>query len=974
MHADEIDPMEGRNGSASGARSRQVAANDRPQPSRPDAQLQAVSSAPDALDGMQSHNAEQFLRVNSSRVSFREYWWGTSNPLVLIGWLLKLLRLRLPSSTDDPPVKSLMPFRAESRDVSDDVRTDMAPVVSELRNEGFQPPIFHLINDDLHNTRYHFLSLADRSGKTVAHVMRRFWTGVQPPRKRLFTSFITEFSDATFLVTTNAAADMLWPDSIDLQRDVKASPSVLWQKHQERLVMAPGASQPMVMKNPDDVASRLERYHKSLVEFHLRRGVFSETTAAEQQKLLANAQSVNAHQGYEHRDVLVEIAARQNKQSGWIGGVLLLVISMGLFIAIGLGNWSWNSLLMLVLILFIHELGHFIAMKAFGYRNLKMFFIPLFGAAVTGQSYNVQGWKKVIVSLAGPVPGIVLGSILGVAGLMTKHDWMIDYGVMSLIINGLNLFPILPLDGGWVMHTLFFSRHYGFDVAFRVLAALALCLFGILSGDRIMIGLVVAMVMGIPAALRSGRIVQRLRGTHEVRAINNQTVPAQAAGVILDEIQNEFPPKGLSTKIKANLTLSIFESLNSPAPGVGGTLLLAGTHFCSISAAVIFLFVLTLGKHTGFRDLINMAGNAPTTPYVCGSSEVFTKDGIDHPPVAREICVLGNLKDAATAQAAFRELQAEVPADAILRIFGSSLLLAMPAENEAATTQWIANFESKGAKTAVRSDEFGVSFSLIGIAPGEDMARSTESELNLLFSGNFANALLIPPWLSDRPISEDNKKARRTLIVLQRGVSLEELETGEKSEPAEEQPETSDEITEQIQKLSPQILEARRKGQKAVVKELNLKVQELMRQQEQRRLDKIRAAGPDRVDLELIDLYSKQPPYPEEAEAEADDESFQARIEEHREETEAWQKTLADRLGVLDTTVDDEPVNPADVRFGVQSGYVSRAGLILRLDYLTFRREVDGITPLVDWLCSRGFVDLKYSLSFDDDFEFDERE
>ena len=41
-------------------------------------------------------------------------------------------------------------------------------------------------------------------------------------------------------------------------------------------------------------------------------------------------------------------------------------------------------LFLVVLILFIHEMGHFIAMKVFGYNGVNMFFIPLMGAMVTG--------------------------------------------------------------------------------------------------------------------------------------------------------------------------------------------------------------------------------------------------------------------------------------------------------------------------------------------------------------------------------------------------------------------------------------------------------------------------------------------------------------------------------------------------------------------------------------------------------------
>ena len=35
-------------------------------------------------------------------------------------------------------------------------------------------------------------------------------------------------------------------------------------------------------------------------------------------------------------------------------------------------------------------------MRLFRYSNVKMFFIPLLGAAVSGRHYNVPGWKKVV--------------------------------------------------------------------------------------------------------------------------------------------------------------------------------------------------------------------------------------------------------------------------------------------------------------------------------------------------------------------------------------------------------------------------------------------------------------------------------------------------------------------------------------------------------------------------------------------------
>jgi hypothetical protein len=42
-------------------------------------------------------------RIDSTRVSLREYWWGSHSPAILIAALLKLLRIRIPSATDAMP-------------------------------------------------------------------------------------------------------------------------------------------------------------------------------------------------------------------------------------------------------------------------------------------------------------------------------------------------------------------------------------------------------------------------------------------------------------------------------------------------------------------------------------------------------------------------------------------------------------------------------------------------------------------------------------------------------------------------------------------------------------------------------------------------------------------------------------------------------------------------------------------------------
>lgn len=69
---------------------------------------------------------------------------------------------------------------------------------------------------------------------------------------------------------------------------------------------------------------------------------------------------------------------------------VLLPVTMLLFAGAALWQTGFNLLalthwvLPVIGVLLFHELGHYVAMRLFGYRDVRMFFVPFFGAAVSG--------------------------------------------------------------------------------------------------------------------------------------------------------------------------------------------------------------------------------------------------------------------------------------------------------------------------------------------------------------------------------------------------------------------------------------------------------------------------------------------------------------------------------------------------------------------------------------------------------------
>jgi Zn-dependent protease len=115
-------------------------------------------------------------------------------------------------------------------------------------------------------------------------------------------------------------------------------------------------------------------------------------------------------------------------------------------------------------------------MRAFGYRDTRILFIPFLGAVTTGRQENVSRDRRAIVLLAGPLPGLLLG--LGLSLVGAAHDPLIGHAAGLLVaINAFNLLPLAALDGGKLLEALLFSRGPLLLGAFTMATSALLALF-----------------------------------------------------------------------------------------------------------------------------------------------------------------------------------------------------------------------------------------------------------------------------------------------------------------------------------------------------------------------------------------------------------------------------------------------------------------------------------------------------------------
>lgn len=276
---------------------------------------------------------------------------------------------------------------------------------------------------------------------------------------------------------------------------------------------------------------------------------------------------------------------------------LLLITTLALFVLAQLGNSAgWMGIVVLVAVLLFHELGHLAGMKIFGYRNVKMFFIPFFGAAVSGKRLGVASWKEGIVLLLGPLPGLVLGLALA-AGLATTHASALHAAVWALVlINAFNLLPVSPLDGGRLFNLVLFSRHRLLEIGFAGFAGLAL-VASVLAGMYFLAIIGVLILVSLPQQWRLRLAADTLRRQHAQWSGEPAQLPEpqlRAAFVAARGLQR--PNVVVTARAAANTVESLIDRAALRPPSVVASLVLVVAWAAGILSALAAFVLLDVAS------------------------------------------------------------------------------------------------------------------------------------------------------------------------------------------------------------------------------------------------------------------------------------------------------------------------------------------------------------------------------------------
>ena len=187
--------------------------------------------------------------------------------------------------------------------------------------------------------------------------------------------------------------------------------------------------------------------------------------------------------------------------------LILVVMATAVVSWIAMGVlWSFYVATVLLAAIAFHEAGHAVAMRSLGYRDVQVFFVPLLGALTVGRPVTTSVRDRMLILLAGPVPGLWLGLILGAVAMVYGPTPLLRVATLALLIlNGLNLLPFTPLDGGRALELL--TRPDSFwQIGIRMVSAAALLALGLSVHDPLLSGIGAVLLVFFPQQWRTWQL------------------------------------------------------------------------------------------------------------------------------------------------------------------------------------------------------------------------------------------------------------------------------------------------------------------------------------------------------------------------------------------------------------------------------------------------------------------------------------
>lgn len=130
------------------------------------------------------------------------------------------------------------------------------------------------------------------------------------------------------------------------------------------------------------------------------------------------------------------------------GGTMLLSVFAYAFV------YGWRYAVGFVLLIFVHEMGHFVAARQRGLDVGTPTFIPFVGAWIALKDQPHDAEMEAYVGIAGPLAGTAGALACYFFARNYQSDLLLALAYAGFFINLFNLIPVSPFDGGRVTAVL----------------------------------------------------------------------------------------------------------------------------------------------------------------------------------------------------------------------------------------------------------------------------------------------------------------------------------------------------------------------------------------------------------------------------------------------------------------------------------------------------------------------------------------
>jgi Zn-dependent protease len=117
--------------------------------------------------------------------------------------------------------------------------------------------------------------------------------------------------------------------------------------------------------------------------------------------------------------------------------------------------FGWRYAAGFIALLFVHEMGHYLAARHRGLPVGLPTFIPFVGAWVELKKMPHDAQTEAFVGMGGPLLGSLAATVVyGVARANPEAPWLMAVAYSGFFLNLFNLIPLPPFDGGRITAVL----------------------------------------------------------------------------------------------------------------------------------------------------------------------------------------------------------------------------------------------------------------------------------------------------------------------------------------------------------------------------------------------------------------------------------------------------------------------------------------------------------------------------------------